>query len=356
MIKKIGLKLIIFIIALIVLLILYIGYLQFTDFNPKSITKLNIENINNFNKNLIKPQEEMTAITSNVGFGAYNHAFEFFMDGGSQSRAANRKTILEDINGIGNEIKKYDPNFVLFQEVDINSTRSYKVNEYSIFKDIFKNYNSSFGINFNVKWIAYPFLKPHGKVLAGQPTFSNFKIDSAKRLPLPVDERWPLKLFLLDRCVTITRYPTINNKHLVILNSHLSAYDKGGVIRKKQLSVLKNFLEKEYSMGNYVIIGGDWNHGIPGINQNAFKDKEPWPSWLQEMPKEFNPKGFKWFADNCVPTCRNAGKPYVKGDNFRCVIDGFMVSDNIDVTQVKGIDLDFKYSDHNPVMLKFKLK
>lgn len=46
------------------------------------------------------------------------------------------------------------------------------------------------------------------------------------------------------------------------MNVHLSAYDKGGVYRKKQLQQLNSFLEVEYQKGNYVVCGGDFNHDI----------------------------------------------------------------------------------------------
>jgi exonuclease III len=38
------------------------------------------------------------------------------------------------------------------------------------------------------------------------------------------------------------------------------------------------------------------------------------------------------------------------------VIDGFIVSPNVEVLSVQTIDLDFKNSDHNPVKLTFALK
>ena len=37
-------------------------------------------------------------------------------------------------------------------------------------------------------------------------------------------------------------------------------------------------------------------------------------------------------------------------------IDGFIVSDNIEVMSCKTENLHFAYSDHNPVRLEFKLK
>ena len=38
------------------------------------------------------------------------------------------------------------------------------------------------------------------------------------------------------------------------------------------------------------------------------------------------------------------------------IIDGYMVSDNIEVVSVETLGQDYRYSDHNPVRLKYKLK
>ena len=36
--------------------------------------------------------------------------------------------------------------------------------------------------------------------------------------------------------------------------------------------------------------------------------------------------------------------------------DGFIVSDNVEVVYYENIDLQYAYSDHDPVILKFRLK
>ena len=56
-----------------------------------------------------------------------------------------------------------------------------------------------------------------------------------------------------------------------------------------------------------------------------------------------------------MPTCRSTDIPYTKGVNYTSVLDGFIVSDNIEATAI-NIDADFEYSDHNPVLLNFRLK
>ena len=59
-------------------------------------------------------------------------------------------------------------------------------------------------------------------------------------------------------------------------------------------------------------------------------------------------------ADNPVPSCRNADGPY-NDKQFVLTVDGFIVSDNVTVTGSNVNDLGFKYSDHNPVYMTFKL-
>ena len=56
-------------------------------------------------------------------------------------------------------------------------------------------------------------------------------------------------------------------------------------------------------------------------------------------------------------TARLNNKPYKKGseNTYYYIIDGFVVSDNIKVNEIKVNDLDFQNSDHNPVVLKFEL-
>lgn len=55
-----------------------------------------------------------------------------------------------------------------------------------------------------------------------------------------------------------------------------------------------------------------------------------------------------------VPSCRNADGPY-NDNQFVLTVDGFIVSDNVTVSGSDVYDLEFKYSDHNPVYMTFKL-
>ena len=67
--------------------------------------------------------------------------------------------------------------------------------------------------------------------------------------------------------------------------------------------------------------------------------------------------GYKFVSDDSLPTCRSTDMAYQKDVNYTVVIDGFIVSDNIQVIEAnvvsQGNDL-FLYSDHNPVTMEFR--
>ena len=46
--------------------------------------------------------------------------------------------------------------------------------------------------------------------------------------------------------------------------------------------------------------------------------------------------------------CRSTDMPYEKNVNYTVVLDGFIVSKNVDVIMVENVDTNFEYSDHNP--------
>ena len=49
---------------------------------------------------VLDAEGEYTILTQNCGFGAYSPDFTFFMDGGTQSWANDKETVIKDINGL----------------------------------------------------------------------------------------------------------------------------------------------------------------------------------------------------------------------------------------------------------------
>ena len=296
-----------------------------------------------------------TVSTFNVGFGAYNHDFSFFMDGGEYARAQSKAIVNTNTAGALNIVQGLSVDFAMFQEVDIKATRSLGVNQYSAFKAGLIGYESHFAVNFNMPYLIYPFNEPIGAVYGGIATMSKYTIEKAVRYSLPVDFSWPNRFFDLDRCFTASFVPVTNNKYLVLVNLHLSAFDEGGKVRAAQLEKLMTLIEAEYELGNYVVVGGDWNHILGGALYEQETPEQMRPDWVQELPVEFASINFDWAVANDVMTCRTTDIAYTAGVNYEVVIDGFFVSKNVSFSMVQNIDAGFVYSDHNPVKLTFSL-
>jgi endonuclease/exonuclease/phosphatase family metal-dependent hydrolase len=330
-----------------------LGYLSLLEYKPEAEINLSNEILN---QSRLSRNETIDIVTYNVGYGGMDQDVDFFMDGGTMSRGISKEQVTDNILASIDILKTSDSDLILLQEIDMDSSRSFNVNQYDLLKETFGDYNKVYGINYDVPWIAIPVLKPHGKVLASQVNLSNKYVEESIRVALPKDQAWPRRLADLDRMMLVSKLPVEDGKALYIINAHLSAYDKGGLIRKAQLEFVEAYINKLYKEGHYVIVGGDWNQGLPGVDLTIFETQEAFPDWLVDIPEDFSNEGFDWYYDPQVPTCRNAGAPYKEGYNFLSIIDGFLVSDNIEVIEVQGLDLAFKYSDHNPVKLTFKLK
>lgn len=331
----------------------YVVFLSVTEYTPDEITLLEVENNQ---EAMVTVDTPLTAVTYNLGFGAYAPEFDFFMDGGTGSTAKDSETVVNNITGSINTLLEINPDFLLLQEVDRRSTRSHFINQYEMIYRIFSDYGTSFAPNFDVKWIAYPFTDMHGKTYAGQTTLSNKKISSSERITLPTDDTWPARLVALDRCMLVSRIPTSDEKELVIVNVHLSAYDKDGTFRKEQLRVLSEFLEAETAKENYIIVGGDFNHLLPPAEEATFNFTDEVPTWITSIPEEFTPTNFSWQVDPSVPTIRDTATPFKRGETFVSIVDGFLVSNNVRVSRTETINLNFKYSDHHPTYIQFELK
>lgn len=303
---------------------------------------------------------EYTIVTQNLGFGAYTRDFTFFMDGGEQSRAESKDSVISCINEAVDAVKMFAPDFILFQEVDLDSTRSYHVDQYAILTERFSAYSSCKAINYDSAYLMYPFNEPHGASYSSLATFSRFDIQSSVRRSLPISTSFS-KFLDLDRCYSVSRFKTENGKELVVYNVHSSAYGGSDEIRTAQMTMLMNDMKAEYDRGNYVVCGGDFNHDFTGDSTQILNDGMGTLDfgWAQPFPEHLIPEGLSraisYKDGEYNPTCRDCDIPYEEG-NFTIIVDGFIISDNVRCVEVENIVTGFEYSDHNPVVLKFVLE
>lgn len=297
--------------------------------------------------------KEYTIVTWNVGFGAYSDDYSFFMDGGKYSRAFSKQAATDNMTAMATRVAEMDPDFAIIQEVDINSTRSYHLDERTFLTEKLTGYNYDFAQNYDSPYLFYPFLSPHGKSVSGIMTFSKANITSAIRRSFPI-ETGLTKFLDLDRCYSVSRIPVSNGKTLCLYNMHLSAYTSDGTIATEQLKMIIADMGAEYKAGNYVVCGGDFNKDLLGNSAEVFGVPFGEFTWAQPIPEGTIPEWLTLVACSNAPSCRNADRPY-DDTNMVLTVDGFLVSANVEVTSAEVVDEQFAHSDHNPVIMKFKL-
>lgn len=356
--KKFFKILLIVILVLVLALAALIGVLSATEYNPASIVTAEKLPVAADREKIPLPQDaELEILSWNIGYAGLGKGSDFVLDGGEHMRAADKAAVQQYLAGISETIRERDYDFVLLQEVDLNSSRTYGINEASALAAG----ESYYAPNYRCLFVPNPntyFVDPMGKVDSGLQTDSaRYAISKAERHALPCPFTWPLRIVNLKRCLLVTYVPIEgNDRQLVLVNLHLEAYDDGEG-KLAQTKQLMDFIEGEYEKGNYVIACGDFNQVFPGALE-AYPNTHP-ENWVPGVLEESSlPEGFSFVYDLSVPSCRLLNQPYDPSDTANTqhyVIDGVIVSPNVTVSEVETLDLGFENADHNPVRLSVKL-
>ena len=140
----------------------------------------------------------------------------------------------------------------------------------------------------------------------------------------------------------------------MLINLHLEAYDDGEG-KAAQTRQLLDFIHQEYEKGNYVIAGGDFNQTFEGVQRFGGSWEGKWTPGV--FTEDELPQGVRLVYDPSLPTCRSLDQAYTgdRDNHVFYLIDGFLVTDNVQVEDVHTVDLDFAYSDHNPMLMQVTL-
>jgi endonuclease/exonuclease/phosphatase family metal-dependent hydrolase len=324
-----------------------------TKYKPEPVEDLEVDKSVVVSKQVSNENEELKFLIWNIGYGGLGADVDFFYDDGKMVITP-ESLVRKYINGIYATIEEFkDYDFILLQEVDVNSKRSHGINIADGILSFLPDHHSIFAKNYDVKFLPFPWTEPMGKIQSGLLSCSKLEPEEALRIAFPGITDFPRKLFYLERCVIFSRYNLENGKDLIVINTHLEAYDDGG-IKRQQMQVMKEWVTKEYEMGNYVVIGGDWNIAPPDFDVHKWeKEKIEDKLYLMNNDPDYI-QGWKYAYDGNTPTNRKNNHPF-NDQTFTTVIDYFLLSPNIELIEVKGVDVGFENSDHNPVAMRVKL-
>ena len=342
--------------VLVLILLCFAAFLAFatvSDYKPAGKESITIPETA-LNKTI--PAGHLQFYTWNIGYCGLGRDMDFFYEGGTMVRP--EKDYYELCrDGVVKQVESFEkPDFILLQEVDRHSQRTYSDDQVEHISSALKNFTALFAYNYKVPFVPVPVTSPMGKVESGILTLSHFEPIEATRYKFPSAYSWPKRLFMLDRCFLLTRYMVSNGKQLVVIDTHNSAYADAVEMRGKELKLLKDVIVGEYSKGNYVICGGDWNQNPGPYNKNQVHDGNVAYAISPGIPTDFLPPGYTWAFDPDNATNRDVDKPYTKGKTPTTVIDFFVLSPNITLLSTRTLATGFEFADHQPVSMEVELR
>ncbi len=374
---KVSLASVAVIMGIVVILGGYVGYLQMG--HDRVYDWKYIETFNN-RATLVLKNNTYDAITYNINYGMMNQEMSYagsvgYMASGakvtgSETRAISKERAKINVNGSAGFIssgENENVDFLLLQQIDIDSTRSYYLNEKDLLDDILINYASVYAECGTSNYVlGSMFGTTTGKTESKMATYSKHKVNFAIRYSLPSNEKFLEKYGTNDNCVIVTRFKIsgVSNKYLSVVNVHISRYENEEV-RRLDIQAIYDIMNTEKNVnGNYCVVGGSFAYLLNGTD-GEFKNSMETPSWGTVLPDCFSEESLKNIGfsickdaiaiDQGIGTARDASIAYSRGTNYEAITDGFIVSDDIVVESTKVLDNNYLYSSHNPVKIRFRL-
>lgn len=294
--------------------------------------------------------DTITLLSWNIGYCGLGDDMDFFYDGGSSMRTSKERTQqnLECIVTFLESMSSVD--FILLQEIDIDSHRSYGINQLEAIESALLNHTAYFAYNYKSLFVPIPITDPMGGVESGLALLSKYRPTTIERHQYPGSFSFPVRLFNLKRAALKASFKTKGAEELVIINTHNSAYDDGGM-RNAELAYLDSILIKT-PLG---IVAGDWNSTPDGYVQSTQESQNQYFQPLSLDQSIFSCE-YKTLYDASVYSNRYGYEPYRKGSTTETLLDFALVSKSIEPISVETIDLGFSNSDHNPILITVAIR
>lgn len=197
---------------------------------------------------------------------------------------------LRQLSLVADAIARIDADILLLQEVDLDSRRTFHMNQLEFIKRKAEYPYHACALLWEKNYVPFPYwpIGHHiGYVRAANCILSKFPLSNHERVVFDKPEsnpfwyNWGYIDYALER-VNVA----VGSKTLVVINVHLDAFDKAA--REKQIGVVENYV-KDIDLP--VILGGDFNTVPPDAKkQNGFPDS---------IHDDYqNERTLRWFESN----------------------------------------------------------
>lgn len=286
----------------------------------------------------------------NIGYAGLGKGMDFFYDGGEMVRCGEDET-LSNLHNIVEILKEHnDADFILLQEVDFDSKRSYRQNQMDVILGKLDGFNGWHALNYSSFYVPIPVNEPLGKVLSGLVVLSKHTPISVHQIMLPAADLFPVSAFNLKRSMLSLAFMIEGGtRPLYINNIHNSAF-----VSAEQRDAEVDFIFQYMTSRPLSFTAGDWN----------MTPSEYTPSQAELTNKYYRtssisrllPKSWSIMSDLSTFTMRFMNKPYDSKTSTKSIVDFGITGSEIIPISCKTIDLGFENSDHNPVIFQIVLK
>lgn len=284
----------------------------------------------------------------NLGYGGLGAESDFIADGGDHMFPPSRAAVRANVDFIAETVAAEEADVLVFQEIAHDGPVNYWVNLRGRVDGALSDRDSAFFADFQTRLLPWPIRLEHGQAI-----YSDAAIAETDVVPLPAEDS---AIFGVKRryASLAARLPRETGEPgWTIASVHLAAFDADAAVRTRQLHELMAWAQGEYARGQHVVLAGDWNFQIAETDFPHTTDEE-FLFWLFPFPQDALAEGWRIAADATIPSVRTNHKPYVAGENYVTTIDGFIVSPNVAVESVAGVDFQFRHTDHQPVRIRVR--
>lgn len=240
-------------------------------------------------------------------------------------------------------LQPLNADIIAFQEIDIDSQRSYNVNQLDALAHALGLAHGGLAINWNKNYVPFPYwpISTHfGKIVSGQAVLSRHPILENQRVVLEKVASQPFfyNAVYLDRLAQVTHLQ-VDNRSLIVINVHLEAFDNP--TRFNQTHAVREMAEA-YASDYPVLLVGDFNSAInrPEEGERSIKIMAESESFTSALPQG------QWTNQLTFPS----EPPKYKLDYL------FYTPNSIDLKETRVILETGEASDHLPLMMTFTLK
>ncbi len=296
----------------------------------------------------LRTGDTLKIVSWNIGYAGLGDDMDFFYDGGTRTRTSEERT-RTNLAAITAFLQQHrDADFILLQEVDFDSRRSYRQHQYDSIRNALPEFMGWWGYNYVSPFVPIPLLDPLGGVRSGVVTLSRWEPVEVIRFQYPGGARWPQRMFDLKRCFLSSLFVLPGGGTFYLNNTHNSAFDPKGTQRRAELAMLAEYLAGKPRS----VTLGDWNCNPPGYT----------PTVAEQTDEHFHPVALDRSLlgpehtvvyDPTTPSMRFGREPYNPATTPASVIDFMVCGQGITPITFETVSLGFQHSDHNPVVATF---